>query len=98
MLRVDPVCFAGDGEPFGHIMEFPDVARPGVASQEGQGVGGDAGDAAATLDAGLLQKALKDRLDVLGPFTERRQAELIYVEPVVEVEPEAAGFTHRSVI
>lgn len=91
MLGFDLLSLAGNGEPLNHIVEFSDVAGPMMLLQQGECRRSDAGDTAAMFPTGLCQEVVENWFDVVEPFPERGDTELIHIEPVVEVEPEAPG-------
>ena len=73
-------------------MQLPYVAGPVVALQEGQRGWGDAFDATAMIPAGDFQKGCQDRFDIFWSFAERRDAQLVDVQPIIEVQAESTGF------
>ena len=92
MVRLDHLIFAGNGEPFDHVVQFPYIARPVVGLQDGQRGWGDAFDATAMISAGDLQERCQNWLDIFGSFAERRDAQLVDVQSIVEVQAESSGF------
>jgi hypothetical protein len=63
-----------------------------VALQDGQRGWGDALDATSMIPAGDLQERCQNRLDIFWPFAERRDAQLVDVQSIVEVQAESPGF------
>ena len=92
MLGSDFAFFAGDREPLYDIVQFPYVSGPTIAFHHVQRLMADSPDATTPLAAGNLQKRFENRMDVFGPFPQWRHAELVNIQPIVEVETKAALF------
>ena len=92
MLRLDRLALAGNGEPFDHIVQLSNVAGPVVALQDDQRGWVDAFDATAMIPAGDIQERCQNRFDIFGSLAERRDAQLIDVQPIIEVQAEPPGF------
>ena len=92
MVWLDHLVFTCDGESFDHVVQLPYVAGPVVALQDGQRGWGDALDATAMILPGSFQERCQNRFDIFWSFAERRDAQLIDVQPVIEVQSEAPGF------
>ncbi len=91
MVRLDNVLLTCDCQPFHDIVQFTDIARPVVALEHGKRCWCDRFDTAPAFLSGALEKDPQNWFNVVRPFTQRRDAQLIDVEPIVEIEPEAAG-------
>ncbi len=78
-----------DKRPLDHILEFPDIARPLVGHEQGNGLGGDAPDGSALQPVEPLDELVRQERDVLLAPAERREFHPYHVDPVVEVFPEA---------
>ena len=84
MVRLDRLVLTCNGEPFDYVVQLAYVAGPVVGLQDGQRGRGDAFDAAAMVAAGGFQERYQDRLDIFWPLVQRRDAQLVDVQPIVE--------------
>lgn len=73
-----------DDQSLYDILQFPDIARPGVFQQDRQSVGAD-GFAFAEFMIAAYQVPLDERQDVIGPLPERRHVDGYDVQSVVQV-------------
>ena len=71
-------------------MKFPYVAGPIVFLEQCQRIGSDALNAASTLLSRVVEEGFQDGRNVVRPFAERREAELIHVQSIKQVEAKAA--------
>ena len=91
MSRLNDLCFAGDGQPFDNIVELADVSRPVVVLKDGEGRRVDSPNTTAAFLFGPLQKNQENRFDIFEPFAQRRNPELVHIQPIVEIEAEPTG-------
>ena len=91
MGRLNNLCFAGDGQPFDDIVELAYVSRPVVVVKDGKRCRVDSPNAAPAFLFGPLQKNQENRLDIFEPFTQRWNAQLVDIQPIVEIEAETTG-------
>src|SRR5262249_8403283 len=75
-----------------HIMEFPDVAGPIVTLKQGKRLRRNRLSSAAPMPSRVVEERLENGFEVVWSFTQRRQAELIDVQSVKQIEAEASGF------
>src|SRR3972149_2447850 len=74
------------------LLHLPDIAPPLLVHYETKSLRGDIPDAPHVLGVELLDEMFRKMPYVLAALPERRQSKREYVEPVVEVLPEAAPF------
>ena len=91
MSRLNDLCFAGDSQPFDNIVELADVSRPVVVVKDGKGCRVDSPNTTPALLFGSFQENQENRLDVFEPFAQRRNPELVHIQPIVEIEAETTG-------
>ncbi len=75
---------------FDDVLQFPDVARPGVASQCLHGRQWNSLDPPTDPSGESLGKMAHQSQDVLSALAERRQQERDHIEAVIEVAAKAA--------
>ncbi len=86
---------AGDGfivaqchRPLNDVLEFPDIAGPGVRQQLIHCRRGDGADVIAHDGGKSAQEMSGQQRDVLPPFAQRRQNDLHCVDSVIQIVPE----------
>ena len=84
-------------DPFHDVPQFPDVAGPTVPQQR-LACGLRQGGRRAVLGGSGAQELCGEGLDVLGPFPQRRNRTLEYVQPVVQIFAERPGLHHSGKI
>src|SRR5271157_3748056 len=77
-----------------HALEFADVARPGVASEQLKRLGRDAACALSQFLAEAAEEVFRQQRKVAGPLAEARQAYRVHIEAVIQVAAESAGNHH----
>lgn len=92
MIRLNRLALAGDRQSLHDIMKFAHIARPIVALKECQRLRSDALYAAPAMLSRLIEERRQDGFDVVWPFAERRDTELVDVQTIIEIEPETSGF------
>src|SRR5215203_5696697 len=92
MMGLDDICFTGDGQPLDEVMQLTNVAGPVVPHEDCQCSRRNCGNPASALSSGLFEETEENRFDIVRSFTQRRNAELINVEPVVQIQSESPGF------
>ena len=91
-VRLNGILPADGNDPFDGILQFPDVAGPGVPDEDFHG-GPAEPQAAIELSCVFLQEGPGILLDILGPFPKRREVEAQDVQPVVQVGAERLAAT-----
>src|SRR5690349_590683 len=91
MSRLNNLGLACDSQPFDDIVEFAYISGPIVFLKNSKSCGGDSPNAAPAFLSGPLQKNQKNRLDIFEPFTQGWNAELVDIQPIIQIEAETAG-------
>jgi len=85
-IGVDALVFGQNHQPFDEVLHLPDIARPIVAAQDGQGLGGK-GQFAGVFLGNLVEKMDQQARDVLLALAKRRRLQGEDVQAVIEVRP-----------
>src|SRR6185437_3422189 len=91
MSRLNNLCFARDGQPFDDIVELAYISRPIVALKDRKSCRGDSPNMASAFLFGPFQKNQENRLDIFKSFTQGWNAELVDIQPIVQIETEPTG-------
>jgi len=89
-VRLNDVPLADGNDPFDGILQFPDVAGPGVPDEDFHG---SPAESQAAIQPGCvpLQEDSDVLLDIFGPFPQRWEVEAQDVQPIIQVGAEPVG-------
>jgi hypothetical protein len=74
-----------DGGPLQNVAQLPHITGPIIPMKQIQHFGIDPGDARAVFLVQILQHDIGDRRDIFFMFAQRRNYDLEYAQPIVEL-------------
>jgi len=95
MLHFDGHAAGDQQRALAGVVQFPNVARPGIVLQDLHGIAGDARDRKAQIEALAGNDAVGQKLDVVLALPQRRNDDFHDIEPIIQVLPEEGLFHER---
>ncbi len=86
MSRLNNLRFACDGQPFDDIVELAYISRPIVVLKDSKSSRSDGPNTTPAFLFGALQKNQRIGSNIFKPFPQRRNTELVDIQPIIQIE------------